>query len=233
MQYTEPRRRTSLAMALAGLLSAGHAHAVPVITAVVTDLGGSFRYDYTIDNRAGGEDIALVDINVPAFDATLTHLFAPAGFAAVYTDFLGKVTFLPQAGVSDLFAAGQSLRGFGFESARRLGPSTFEALTVSGELLRPDAAVFRRGDATADGRVDISDPIRILGYLFQGGNNPIVCQDAADADDSGSLEITDPIYILHHIFLRGPPPPPPGIEHCGEDPSADELAPCEYPGERC
>jgi hypothetical protein len=84
---------------------------------------------------------------------------------------------------------------------------------------------FRRGDANADGRVDISDAIRILGYLFLGRQG-MACDSAADADDSGSLDISDPIRILVHLFLSAAPPPAPGPERCGADPTKDAL-PCD------
>jgi hypothetical protein len=84
---------------------------------------------------------------------------------------------------------------------------------------------FRRGDQDLSGKVDISDPIATLSYLFIGGKEP-VCFDAADADDSGSLQITDPIRVLNYLFLGGIPPAAPGPEFCGEDPSEDSLAEC-------
>lgn len=125
----------SLGVAMAALLFTGLAQAAPIVTPTVTDLGGSFRYDYTIDNTAGLEDIVLVNILVAPLDPTLTNLFAPMGFQTVHDDNLGIVTFLPDLGVFDTFAAGTSLSGFRFESALPPGASTFEALTISGELL--------------------------------------------------------------------------------------------------
>jgi hypothetical protein len=80
---------------------------------------------------------------------------------------------------------------------------------------------FIRGDANADGKVDISDGVSILGYLFLGGSPP-QCLDAADADDSGELVITDAIYVLNHLFVGGPAPPPPHPD-CGEDPTDDPV----------
>ncbi len=89
---------------------------------------------------------------------------------------------------------------------------------------------FVRGDADADGGINITDPVYVLGFLFLGGLTP-PCLDAADADDSGSsaIDITDPVYLLNFLFLGGPAPPPPssGSEfdprNCGLDPTADEL----------
>ena len=59
---------------------------------------------------------------------------------------------------------------------------------------------FIRGDANQDGRVDISDAIAILTYLFAGGQSA-TCADAMDVDDTGVLEITDGIRLLTYLFL--------------------------------
>ena len=100
-------------------------------------------------------------------------------------------------------------------------PQTPDAETT----VRGGAVRFRRGEVNLDGRVDISDAVRTLSFLFLGGA-PIGCMDAADSDDNGNVNITDPIYLLNHLFLGGRELPPPGIDACGEDPSADELEPC-------
>ena len=85
---------------------------------------------------------------------------------------------------------------------------------------------FRRGDTDASGIVDISDPIRNLTVQFVGGG-AFPCKDAADVDDSGLIDISDPIYNLTHQFVGGiDPPPAPGTQICGPDPTDDELG-CE------
>ncbi|MEM7263369.1 MAG: VCBS repeat-containing protein [Planctomycetota bacterium] len=79
---------------------------------------------------------------------------------------------------------------------------------------------FLRGDANADGRVDISDGIFVLSYLFLGGERP-PCLAAADADDSGALDLTDGAFINLFLFLGGTVPPAPGAFGCGVDPTRD------------
>ena len=49
---------------------------------------------------------------------------------------------------------------------------------------------FIRGDANADGTVDIADGTFIVNFLFLGRSAP-TCDDAADADDSGELDLSD------------------------------------------
>lgn len=87
---------------------------------------------------------------------------------------------------------------------------------------------FIRGDANVDGRVDISDGIHTLRYLFLGG--PISrCQDAAAARDSRTIDIGDAIVTFNFLFLSGPPLAPPGPFRCGDDPTPDTLSCVEYP----
>jgi hypothetical protein len=80
---------------------------------------------------------------------------------------------------------------------------------------------FVRGDANGDGRVDLSDAVSVLAFLFLGAPAPR-CPDSFDGDDNGQVQITDAIYLLGHLFLGGPAPPPP-YPGAGSDPSADEL----------
>ncbi len=92
-------------------------------------------------------------------------------------------------------------------------------------VIRPGGrALLLRGDSNGDATVDISDPIHVLSYLFNGGSEPR-CMDAADADDNGDLDITDAIVMLGELFTDSaaiaPPYPTPG-----EDPTPDGLAAC-------
>lgn len=94
-------------------------------------------------------------------------------------------------------------------------------------LAEIEAGTFRRGDADDSGRLNITDAIFVLNWLFLGSANP-GCTDAADVDDNGRNNITDAIQLLQFLFLGGPPPPAPGRDDCGIDPSADPLSDCDY-----
>ncbi len=83
---------------------------------------------------------------------------------------------------------------------------------------------FERGDANADGQVNIGDPIFILFHLFAAGDAPH-CEKSADADGNGDVQIVDAVYILHHLFTNGSPPPSPAGK-CGPDPFGSALS-CE------
>jgi hypothetical protein len=83
---------------------------------------------------------------------------------------------------------------------------------------------FGRGDANLDGRLDLSDAVAILGFLFLH-SEPLGCRKAADANDDGRLNLTDAIRILYYLFLSEAQPPEP-FGGCGYDPTRDGLG-CE------
>lgn len=82
--------------------------------------------------------------------------------------------------------------------------------------------IFLRGDANADGVVNLSDGIFTLAYLFRGGEEP-PCLDATDSDDNGKLDLTDVIFTLGFLFQGGAPPPEPFPED-GPDLVPDNLS---------
>jgi hypothetical protein len=84
-----------------------------------------------------------------------------------------------------------------------------------------NAISFLRGEVTGDGAVDISDPVRTLGWLFSGQSEPS-CVDSADANDDGRADISDPVFVLGFLFLGGPAPARP-FPGCGVDPTIDGL----------
>ncbi len=94
----------------------------------------------------------------------------------------------------------------------------------------PPVDAFKRGDTNADADTNITDGIFVLNFLFNGGPTP-TCMDAADANDDGDVNISDGVWILNFLFTGGGPPPPP-LDECGEDSTADDLdceefRPCE------
>jgi hypothetical protein len=83
-------------------------------------------------------------------------------------------------------------------------------------------ADFLRGDADASGRLDVTDAIRVLDYLFRGAGESLTCKDAADSNDNGQIELSDAVFLLQALFQKGGAPPEP-FPFCGADPTADQL----------
>ncbi len=61
------------------------------------------------------------------------------------------------------------------------------------------------GDVDGSGRINIADVIYLIGYIFQGGANPIDPYHG-DMDCDGSHDLGDAIYLLNYIFAGGPAP---------------------------
>ena len=83
---------------------------------------------------------------------------------------------------------------------------------------------FRRGDVDIDGKITVMDAISLLCYFFKG--TPLLCLEAADANDSGSLELADLIRILDYLFLGHSTTFGPPFSECGFDKTPDPLG-CE------
>ena len=78
-----------------------------------------------------------------------------------------------------------------------------------------------RGEVNGDGKINISDPIKVLRHLF--AEPVIACADHGDANDDGKLDIADAVCLLGYLFSNGPAPASP-FPDVGYDETADENA---------
>jgi hypothetical protein len=67
------------------------------------------------------------------------------------------------------------------------------------------ATFVQRGDANADGIIDISDVVYLLNYLFIRGPEPIPLE-AGDATCDGIVDASDIVYLENYLFIAGPLP---------------------------
>ncbi|MFQ5607634.1 MAG: dockerin type I domain-containing protein, partial [Candidatus Zixiibacteriota bacterium] len=65
---------------------------------------------------------------------------------------------------------------------------------------------FLRGDANTDTRVDLTDIVFLIDFIFRSGVPP-VSFDAADADFDSRIRITDVTFLINYLYRNGPPPP--------------------------
>jgi hypothetical protein len=63
----------------------------------------------------------------------------------------------------------------------------------------------RSGDINGDGRVNIGDPVFLIGYIFRGGSAPQPVM-AGDVNGDGHIAIGDAVYMISYLFRSGPPP---------------------------
>ncbi len=144
----------------------------------------------------------------------------PAGYDGVQVERNGRV-------IAELAGAAQSYE----DTSAAGGVFWYRVRGVRGQTVSPwnlviftniaGVELFRRGDANADGAVDLADAIRIVMHLFRGASAP--CKDAFDANDDGRLDIADAIYTLAFLFADGKAPATPGTRLRWYDPTSDEL----------
>jgi hypothetical protein len=97
-------------------------------------------------------------------------------------------------------------------------------------LTPPDApgtvVPYKRGFINTDPRVDLSDAVALLNFLFRGLAPP-PCMAAADTNNDNRVDISDAIYLLRWLFAGGAEPTAPFLS-CGFDPNpANPPIACE------
>ena len=206
-----------------------------------TDLerGGTFPLDVPIGQPPFS--VTSADLNGDGFPDFATANF----FARTISVVLGKGdgTFqlpyqLTSGQVTRAVVTGD-FDGDGDLDALAANRVTQDAVVFLNDLQRPNVprelpprncgagGLFRRGDANGDGRVDLSDPLFTLDFIFrEGAASP--CAKAADVNDSGRLDVLDAIHTLEFLFRGGAPPAEP-FATCGADPTEDRLR-CDVPG---
>lgn len=163
----------------------------------------------------------------------LPHAFAPgpgipAGRSIVALRVVGRVDPSVPDGTILRFeqTVQRSERGEHRTELSTGGVARFPGHTTPARLLVRRPTEFVRGDSNLDGRIDISDAIQALHFLFLGGE--MRCRDAADTFDDGANDVSDSIALLLWLF-GGLWPPSDPWPACGLDPTVDDLGCAEYP----
>jgi hypothetical protein len=134
----------------------------------------------------------------------------------------------PQAAARFIFTAPIYVTRVRYAVIRPCGPQAGVNLLEDCGAEEPEEGLFSRGDANADGNLNIADAIFTLSYLFGGGPDPS-CMDTADGNDDGDINIADAITVLGHLF-GGTGPLPDPFAACGVDPTPDDGLSCDsYP----
>ncbi len=101
-------------------------------------------------------------------------------------------------------------------------PLTGTGFSPVGEEEEQTSTSFIRGDANADGTLDISDSIFIKDYVNGVGQAP-TCLKTADANNDGIIQLIDAQYLDEYLFSGGPEPAQP-YPICGTDLTEDALS---------
>ncbi len=206
-----------------------HRSARATTTFDAVDLRGREAVDATItlrvrDTAYEADDLLEIVVSEGSERVILARLTGETGLNEIAGDWTSYRAAVPLGWTSVTLAVTTATNSSaGSEGADvRLVEITSRAGLDSCEEPAPPPPLFRRGDANADEKLDLSDGIRILNYLFVGAAAPD-CLDAADTNDSGTLDLSDAVKIFNYLFSGGDPPPSPGPDACGADPTADEV----------
>lgn len=176
-------------------------------------------------NNGGSADFAELNMEAGGYTIGVVISFTGAAVLAPGSDYeLTVGTYTAMAGV----VPGDPSVLTEVTPCQTLGvPPVSTVVVVGGSSLAPQTSPltlaispippprdFVRGDANADGHVDISDGIWMLSNLFQGGPG-IDCDLANDANADGSFDTADAIYDLNYVFLGGAAPSAP-FPGCGQ-----------------
>ena len=67
------------------------------------------------------------------------------------------------------------------------------------------ASHVKRGDATADGLVNVADIVYLVNYLYRGGDEPCP-PEAGDATRDCVVNVADIVYLVNYLYRGGDPP---------------------------
>lgn len=200
LSCTEPEYCTTNNWAVMGqtltvLASPGYLELSPACDLISTGIeGGPFSpssHAYEVSNRGGSPVDFIVDGLTGWVDASITAGHLPPGASAMLVLEIG--------GDARFLAPGS------YWTTVRLLDVTPGSAGYSPDIsvsLGIEPASSDRGDINGDGRLDITDAIGVLEFLFIGGTYP-ACPECGDFDDDGKVNIADAIAILVSLFGNG------------------------------
>lgn len=180
-------------------------------------------YPVRLENQlvgSGGEELTLETVDGvfaveerigPAIEAVINHRGVSGRTFTVIA------SGLDVSGVS--VTVGDRDAEFSLEDADRLevvappcatvGWSVLEVCTAlgcdsidEGFFYTEASAVWARGDANNDLRLDISDAVAMLGDLFLGDAATPACPPALDVNSDDRYDVSDPVFLLRFLFQQ-------------------------------
>ena len=61
------------------------------------------------------------------------------------------------------------------------------------------------GDANYDSRVNVSDAVYLINYVFSGGDEPDPVLACGDANDDSTVNVSDAVFLINFVFSGGKP----------------------------
>ena len=203
---------------------------VHVIHVEATDSGGAVGSDFVEIEVTPILAVAVAEAPSRATPGSMVTLDGSESIGNGRIEYLWTLVTKPDgatASILDEEAAmarftAATLGSYGIELSIEDGAGSASTAHVFIEVT--ESTVFLRGDVTSDQEIDISDPVRILGWLFLGDETP-GCLAAANANNDATIDLSDAVAILGYLFLGSTPPAAP-FPDCGIDPAGGEIG-CE------
>lgn len=165
-----------------------------------------YRYPFGYDDSS-----KFIQYNQPGL---LLHIYYPQGRADSQL-----VDFSPEDSPEHAVLASKEIY---YDSIGKFTLSVISADQEGAKIhIDRNPVLFQRGEVNNDHRVDLSDAIFILNFLFNSGNEPS-CLDATDINDDGVVDLSDAIFLLQYLFIGGKEIPKPSFQE-GIDTSFDAL----------
>jgi len=198
------------------ILAIGGNHAVVYLGREIDPLEGLPRSPSAVLPLAGaGRFIEAADMNGDGALDVVTQAASPQGPAAIQVfradpNAAGLIGFIPGSVIRTMLPGYPCVLAVG-DMDEDGAPDiilTTEEQDGQGQILLNTAACFlrraARGDANADGILDLADPIGVLGHVFSSG--PLACPEAAEVNGDDRLDLADPVFLLNYLFASGSAP---------------------------
>lgn len=84
-------------------------------------------------------------------------------------------------------------------------PDPMEVLTEDGWIFQVGPG-YLFGDANNDGRVNVTDVVYLINYLFNDGPEPRPLWIVGDVNCDIKVDVVDVVYLINYLFQEGPEP---------------------------
>ena len=62
------------------------------------------------------------------------------------------------------------------------------------------------GDANADNKVNVSDAVYVINFVFSSGPVPLPVRACGDANSDGKVNVSDAVFVINFVFSGGSTP---------------------------
>ena len=74
------------------------------------------------------------------------------------------------------------------------------------DIYEPPQCEGECGDANLDTKVNVSDAVYLINYVFSGGLEPKPVKACGDVNTDAKVNVSDAVYLINYVFSGGNPP---------------------------